>query len=103
MPRVLRLLRPRQWTKNALLFAALVFAEKLFVPEALLRACLAFVSFCLAASSAYVVNDWVDAPRDREHPDKRRRPIASVEVAPGQALALAFGLTAVSLGLAAAL
>lgn len=98
-----RLLRPRQWTKNALLFAALVFAEKLFVPEALLRASLAFVSFCLAASSAYVINDWIDAPRDREHPDKRRRPIASGEVGSGPALVLAFGLTAVALALAAAL
>jgi len=100
---VLRLLRPRQWTKNALLFAALVFAEKLFVPEALLRASLAFVCFCLAASSAYVVNDLVDAPRDREHPDKRRRPIASGEVGRGPALALALGLTAAALALAAAL
>jgi 4-hydroxybenzoate polyprenyltransferase len=103
MRRVFRLLRPRQWTKNALLFAALVFAEKLFVPEALLRASLAFVSFCLAASSAYVINDWIDAPRDREHPEKRRRPIASGEVASGPALALAFGLTAASLGIATAL
>src|SRR5262245_12506097 len=66
MRRVFRLLRPRQWTKNALLFAALVFAEKLFVPEALLRATLAFVSFCLAASAGYVVNDVVDVERDRE-------------------------------------
>jgi 4-hydroxybenzoate polyprenyltransferase len=100
---VLRLLRPRQWTKNALLFAALVFAEKLFVPEATLRASLAFVCFCLASSSAYVVNDLVDAPRDREHPEKRRRPIASGEVAPARGRALAAGLTLGALALAAAL
>lgn len=100
---MLRLLRPRQWTKNALLFAALVFAEKLFVPDALLRASLAFVCFCLAASSAYVVNDLVDAPRDREHPEKRLRPIASGEVGRGPALVLAVGLTAAALALGAAL
>jgi 4-hydroxybenzoate polyprenyltransferase len=101
MRRVLRLLRPRQWTKNALLFAALIFAEKLFVPEAFGRAALAFVCFCLAASSGYVVNDLVDAPRDREHPLKRLRPIASGEVGRGPALALALGLTASALALAA--
>ena len=100
---MLRLLRPRQWTKNALLFAALVFAEKLFVPEALLRASLAFVCFCLASSSGYVVNDLVDAPRDREHPEKRSRPIASGEVGRRPALMLAVGLTAAALALAAAL
>ena len=100
---MLRLLRPRQWTKNALLFAALVFAEKLFVPEAFLRASLAFVCFCLASSSAYVVNDLVDAPRDREHPEKRNRPIASGEVGRQPALMLALGLTAAALALSAAL
>jgi 4-hydroxybenzoate polyprenyltransferase len=103
MPRVLRLLRPRQWTKNVLLFAALVFAEKLFVPEALVRACLAFVCFCLASSSGYVVNDLVDAPRDREHPEKRNRPIASGQVGRQPALLLAVGLTAGALALGAAL
>ncbi len=100
---MLRLLRPRQWTKNALLFAALVFAEKLFVPEALLRASLAFICFCLASSSAYVVNDLVDAPRDREHPEKRNRPIASGEVGRQPAVMLALGLTAAALTLGATL
>jgi 4-hydroxybenzoate polyprenyltransferase len=103
MRRVLRLLRPRQWTKNALLFAALVFAEKLFVPEAFARASLAFVAFCLAASAGYVVNDVIDAPRDREHPEKRKRPIAAGEVGRGPALALAAvlmaGAFAIALGL----
>jgi hypothetical protein len=103
MPRVFRLLRPRQWTKNALLFAALVFAEKLFVPEALLRACLAFVCFCLASSSGYVINDLVDAERDREHPEKRHRPIASGEVGRQPALLLAIGLAVGALALGAAL
>lgn len=93
---MLRLLRPRQWIKNLLLFAALVFAKQLFVPRSVGLACLAFAAFCLASSSIYVVNDLVDAERDREHPEKRLRPIASGEVAPRAA-----GLAAAALTLAA--
>jgi 4-hydroxybenzoate polyprenyltransferase len=97
---VLRLLRPKQWTKNLLLFAALVFAEELFHPDAFVTACLAFVAFCVASSSIYVVNDLVDVERDRLHPDKRRRPIASGAVSKGTAAALAALLSAGALGLA---
>ena len=97
---LLKLSRPRQWTKNSLLFAALIFAERLFDAEAVLLALLAFAAFCLASSSVYVVNDWVDADRDRLHPDKRHRPIASGQTSKGVALAWAVGLTVVSLGLA---
>ena len=97
---MLRLLRPKQWTKNLLLFAALVFAEELFHPAALATACLAFVAFCVASSSIYVVNDLVDVERDRLHPDKRQRPIASGEVSKGKATALAAVLSAAALGLA---
>ena len=97
---MLRLLRPKQWTKNLLLFAALVFAEELFNPAAFVTACLAFVAFCVASSSIYVVNDLVDVERDRLHPDKRQRPIASGEVSKGKAAALAAVLSAAALGLA---
>jgi len=97
---VLRLLRPKQWTKNLLLFAALVFAEELFHPAAFVTACLAFVAFCVASSSIYIVNDLVDVERDRLHPDKRRRPIAAGAVSKGQAAALAALLSAGALGLA---
>jgi 4-hydroxybenzoate polyprenyltransferase len=96
---VLRLMRPRQWTKNLLLFAALVFAGQLFHPSAFLTACLAFAAFCLASSSVYVVNDVLDVERDRLHPEKRRRPVASGRVSRGAAIALAAGLTAASLAL----
>jgi 4-hydroxybenzoate polyprenyltransferase len=92
-------MRPRQWTKNLLLFAALLFAGRILDPQALLTACLAFVAFCLASSSVYVVNDVVDAERDRLHPVKQRRPIASGSVARAAALALAVALTAASLAL----
>ncbi len=94
-----RLLRPRQWVKNLLVFAALVFAKELFVPASLATACLAFVAFCIASSSVYVVNDLVDAERDRLHPDKRHRPIASGEVSQTRALLLAAVLSVAALGL----
>jgi 4-hydroxybenzoate polyprenyltransferase len=97
---VFRLLRPRQWIKNGLLFAALVFARQLFVPRSAALACLAFLTFCLASSSVYLVNDLVDVERDRQHPEKRGRPIASGEVAPRTAALVAALLTAAALGAA---
>jgi 4-hydroxybenzoate polyprenyltransferase len=101
VPRALmRLLRPGQWTKNLLLFAALVFAKKLFVGHALALATLGFASFCLAASSVYVVNDLLDAERDRLHPEKRRRPIAAGTVSTGAAVGMAGLLSAAALALA---
>jgi len=97
---VLRLLRPRQWIKNLLLFAALVFARQLFEPRAVGLACLAFVAFCLASSSVYVLNDLVDVERDRHHPEKRSRPLAAGEVLPRKAALLAALLTAAALAVA---
>src|SRR3990172_9279015 len=96
---MLRLLRPRQWTKNLLLFAALIFAKRLFDPGAVLLATLGFIAFCLASSSVYVVNDLLDADLDRRHPEKRSRPIASGAVAPVRAAAAAGILTAAALAL----
>jgi 4-hydroxybenzoate polyprenyltransferase len=93
-------LRPKQWTKNLLLFAALLFAEQLFEPAAFAAACLAFVAFCMASSSVYVINDLVDAERDRQHPSKRNRAIASGQVSKHAAAGLAAVLTAGALGLA---
>ncbi|MFQ5416697.1 MAG: decaprenyl-phosphate phosphoribosyltransferase [Myxococcota bacterium] len=97
---MLRLLRPRQWTKNLLLFAALVFARELFDTGAAILAALGFVAFCLASSSVYVVNDLLDAERDRNHPEKRSRPIASGAVSSTRAAVLTTALTVASLGIA---
>jgi 4-hydroxybenzoate polyprenyltransferase len=97
---MLRLLRPRQWTKNLLLFAALVFAKELFDADAVVLASLGFAAFCLASSSVYIVNDLLDAERDRLHPEKRNRPIASGAVSPGRAAGVAAVLTVASLALA---
>jgi 4-hydroxybenzoate polyprenyltransferase len=97
---MLRLLRSRQWTKNLLLFAALIFAKELFNEDAALLASLGFAAFCLASSSVYVVNDLLDAELDRSHPIKRNRPIAAGAVSPGRAAGLAAVLTITSLALA---
>lgn len=97
---MLRLLRPKQWIKNLLVFAALVFSGELFHWQSLALAVLGFVSFCLAASSTYVVNDLLDAERDRLHPEKRDRPIASGQVGPVAGGVLAAVLTGLAFGTA---
>ena len=96
-------LRPRQWTKNLLLFAGIIFAAQLGDPARWLAAILAFVAYCAASSAAYLVNDLRDVTDDRLHPVKRSRPIARGELSSRAALALAVGLTLLALGLTAAL
>src|SRR5437762_12217280 len=79
-PLVLNLLlslRPAQWTKNLLVFAALVFAVKLFDLRSVLLSVEAFSIFCALSGLVYLVNDIVDRDTDRRHPVKSRRPIAS--------------------------
>ncbi len=70
-------LRPRQWTKNLLLFAGVIFAQKLGEPACLMRAFLGALVFCLASGAVYVYNDISDRELDRLHPYKKLRPIAS--------------------------
>jgi 4-hydroxybenzoate polyprenyltransferase len=72
-----RALRSYQWSKNVLLFAALIFAQEFFHLDKLLISVLAFVAFCLAASATYIFNDLRDIEKDRAHPKKRNRPLAS--------------------------
>ena len=96
-------LRPRQWTKNLLLFAGIVFAAQLGDPSRWVAAITAFVAYCAASSAAYLVNDVRDVASDRLHPVKRGRPIARGELAPRTALALAAALGALALALGAAL
>jgi 4-hydroxybenzoate polyprenyltransferase len=96
-------LRPRQWSKNALVFVGLVFSLNLDRPEQVARAALAFVVLCLLASSAYLINDALDAPRDRLHPQKARRPIAAGRISSVAAVRAAIGLLLIGLGLAALL
>jgi 4-hydroxybenzoate polyprenyltransferase len=69
--------RPREWVKNTFLFAPLFFAQKVLLPEAVLKSTLAFIVFCLAAGGVYLINDICDREEDRNHPQKRSRPIAA--------------------------
>jgi len=73
----LRALRPRQWTKNGIVFAALVFSEQFHDLGLVARSWAAFAVLCLLSSSGYLFNDIRDVENDRQHPDKRHRPIAS--------------------------
>lgn len=70
-------MRPRHWTKNAFLFAALVFDGKLFHLPDFLRTLAGFGLFCLISSAVYIFNDLLDVEADRQHPVKKNRPIAS--------------------------
>jgi 4-hydroxybenzoate polyprenyltransferase len=88
-----RLLRPHQWTKNLLVFAGPIFARRTD-PANLLRALEAFALFCVVSSGAYVLNDVLDRDRDRSHPKKRLRPVASGRVPVPAAVALAVLLLA---------
>jgi 4-hydroxybenzoate polyprenyltransferase len=82
-------LRPRQWTKNLLLFAGIVFAAKIGDASRWVEALAGFAAYCAASSASYLVNDVRDAPHDREHPVKRARPIARGELSPRLAEAIA--------------
>jgi 4-hydroxybenzoate polyprenyltransferase len=90
-------LRPRQWTKNLLLFAGIIFAAKLGDATRWLEAFAAFAAYCAASSASYLVNDVRDAPHDRAHPVKSSRPIARGELSPRAAYALAGALLAASI------
>jgi 4-hydroxybenzoate polyprenyltransferase len=92
---ILRLVRPSQWTKNLVVFAAPVFANRIFELPVLIRSLMAFVTFCLASSVVYILNDWRDREADRLHPAKKNRPLASGVVSPSQAFAIAVLLMAV--------
>jgi 4-hydroxybenzoate polyprenyltransferase len=95
-----QLLRPTQWAKNAVLFAALIFSKHLFIVGDVATVVAAFVCFCVVASGAYVMNDLRDCERDREHPLKSRRPLPAGRVQ--RATALWISLVLMVCGLAAA-
>jgi 4-hydroxybenzoate polyprenyltransferase len=96
---VLVSLRPRQWTKNLLLFAGIIFAAKLSDASRWAEALAAFAAYCAASSASYLVNDVRDAPHDRLHPVKRSRPIARGELSARAAVGLAAVLLLVAFAL----
>ena len=97
----IELLRPRQWAKNAFVLVGLVFGHAYREPSMLLAALSATGAFCLASGAVYALNDARDAVQDRDHPDKRGRPVARGAVLPGEAIALSAIGAAAALTLAA--
>jgi 4-hydroxybenzoate polyprenyltransferase len=91
---ILKAARPHQWVKNLFVAAPVVFAKRIGDPSSVWRAAAAFGAFCLLSSAVYLINDLVDVEKDRAHPVKRHRPIASGKLKPELARALA-GLFAV--------
>jgi 4-hydroxybenzoate polyprenyltransferase len=98
-----RSLRPHQWTKNLMVFAAPALSKHLFEWGPLEKSVLAFVIFCALSGTVYLLNDLADLERDRLHPSKRLRPIASGALSPRAAALLALVLGLASLGLSALL
>jgi 4-hydroxybenzoate polyprenyltransferase len=97
---IVREVRPRQWTKNLIVFAALIFSGNAGDAGRVGRAALAFVAFCLLSGAVYLVNDIADANLDRLHPKKRLRPIAAGELGTRPAAAAAVAAAAAGLALA---
>ena len=98
---LVRSMRPRQWPKNGVLLVGLIFALDLGQPDLVLRAALAVVIFCLLSGAVYVMNDLLDVEKDRLHPVKRRRPLASGEL--GQGTAATFAVLTILAALSASM
>lgn len=90
-------LRPGQWTKNLVVFAGLIFGQKLLNPADVAIAAAAFALFCLLSGVVYLVNDIQDRDADRHHPTKSRRPIASGALSVGHATVAAILIGALAL------
>jgi 4-hydroxybenzoate polyprenyltransferase len=93
-------MRPPEWIKNLLVFAGLLFSQKLKQGPQVVDALITFVAFCAISSAGYLVNDLRDAPLDRRHPEKRHRPIASRELSEGVAAVAAAVLAALAVVIA---
>jgi 4-hydroxybenzoate polyprenyltransferase len=84
----LKLMRPTQWIKNGFVFMPLVFSGRLLAAGDDAKVMSMFVAFCLASSATYILNDYMDLEKDRVHPTKRMRPLASGEISPLAAMIL---------------
>jgi 4-hydroxybenzoate polyprenyltransferase len=95
---LIEIARPKQWVKNSFVFAALIFDKQLTNVDSLQKAVLAFILFCLFSSCVYIVNDIADVEGDKQHPDKKNRPLPSGRLRIAQARAaciVLFFITAV--------
>jgi 4-hydroxybenzoate polyprenyltransferase len=90
-------MRPRQWSKNAFVFVALLFDRKLFDLPSVINTLIAFVLLCMMSSAVYLMNDLADIDSDRQHPTKKDRPLPSGRLSPSVAAVAAVVLAVVSL------
>ena len=90
-------MRPKQWTKNVLLFGGIAFSKHLFEADLFARSFLGFLVFCVLSGFVYVANDVTDIEEDKKHPKKRYRPIASGALSPSFAIPAASVLAAIAL------
>jgi 4-hydroxybenzoate polyprenyltransferase len=95
---IFQLIRPKQWTKNLVVFAGLMFTGSFSNLELFFRVSQAFLIFCLAAGAIYILNDIKDMESDRQHPEKKKRPLAAKKIKPQAALSAAVLILIVSLG-----
>ena len=96
-------MRPYQWAKNALVFLPAIAGHQLGDPAVLMATITAFFAFSIAASSAYIINDLLDLPGDRDHHRKSKRPFAAGQISIPRGIAMAIGLMVVAIGTAALL
>lgn len=94
---LIKTMRVRQWTKNGFIFFGLIFDKQLFMLEPFLRTVAGFFLFCLISSAVYLFNDIADVEADRNHPEKKYRPIASGKLPVNVAMTVGFLLTAIAL------
>jgi len=94
----LKLLRINQWIKNLFMFAPLMFSKQIFRPQAFIEVFLGFVIFSLASSSVYIFNDLQDINSDKQHPQKKNRPLPSGKISQQTAARAAIFLSVISLG-----
>lgn len=100
MIQIFKVMRLHQWTKNLLVFIPLIMAHQLASADLVRQAGISFLAFSLCASATYILNDWRDLERDRKHPKKKKRPLASGALSVPMAMILAAVLLGVAGGLA---
>lgn len=86
---LIRTMRPRQWLKNGLVYAALFFDRKVIDLESFARTTAAFILLCMVSSAVYIMNDLADVENDRQHPTKKTRPLAAGDLSPPLAIVVA--------------
>lgn len=96
----LKLMRPKQWIKNFFVFGALIFSYKFLELNSVIKTLITFILFSLMSSTVYIMNDIVDVEKDRIHPKKKNRPIASGQVSMKEAILLMIILFVTTLGIA---